>query len=139
MDPNFVTAELKGDARVIAKKGRTDRFTCKATYGKIELDVLSVVLGGTVTDNGNTDTTWSLLGDNELPYFKVEYKIEDLDLGLGDLHVVLYKCQLTGGTLVSGKTDEFGQPEMEIEAIPTESDDMMGDIVFYASVTPLSS
>lgn len=137
MDPNFITAELKGDARVIAKKGRVDKMTLSATYGKISLDVLEVILGGTTTDNASTSATWSLEGDNSLPYFKAAFKIEDVDTGLGDLHVVLYKCQLTGGTLISGQTDQFGQPTMEIEAIPLTSTDELVDVTLYAATTPL--
>lgn len=139
MDPNFLTAELKGDARIIAKKGRVDKMTVSATYGKISLDVLETVVGGTTSDPSASTARWRLLGDNSLPYFKVEFKIEDVDTGLGDLHVVLYKCQLTGGTLITGQTDEFGQPTLELEAIPTESNDLLADVVLYDAVTALSS
>jgi len=137
MDPNFLTAELKGDARIIAKKGRVDKMTVSATYGKVSLDVLAVVLGGTVSDPQTSQANWQLLGDNSLPYFKAAFKIEDVETGLGDLHVTLYKCQLTGGTLISGQTDQFGQPTMELEAIPTESDDILVDVDFYDTVTAL--
>jgi hypothetical protein len=139
MDPNFLTAELKGDARIIAKKGRVDKFTCSATYGKVSLDVLNTVLGGTITDTASSSARWRLLGDNSLPYFKAEFKIQDVDTGLGDLHVRLYKCQLTGGTLISGQTDEFGQPTMELEAIPTDTSDLLVDVELLDVVTALSS
>lgn len=118
--PNFATAELKGDARVLAKKGRIDRFELDATYGKLSLDVLKTILGGAITDSGDVSAEWVLTGDNSTPYFKVEFKISDLDQGIGDLHVVLYKCNLTDGTLISGSTDEFGQPELSLEAIPLD-------------------
>ena len=139
MDPNFITAELKGDARIIAKKGRIDKMTVSATYGKISLDVLETVAGGTVTDNAEIDVTWRLLGNNSLLYFKTEFKIEDVEEGLGDLHVVLYKCQLTGGTLITGSTDEFGQPTLELEAIPADSHDRMVDVKLLADATDLSA
>lgn len=139
MDPNFLTAELKGDARIIAKKGRVDKMTVSATYGKVSLDVLAAILGGTIQDTASTNSRWRLLGDNSLPYFKAAFKIEDVELGLGDLHVTLYKCQLTGGTLISGQTDEFGQPTLELEAIPLDSNDVMVDVDFYDVATALSS
>jgi hypothetical protein len=137
LEPNFITAELKGDAKVIAKKGRIDKFNISATYGKVSLDVLEAILGGAVTDNASTDSTWELLGTNSLPYFKAAFKIDDLDSGLGTLAVTLYKCQLTGGTLISGQTDEFGQPEMEIEGIPLASNDVLINVVAYAATTAL--
>ena len=139
MDPNFLTAELKGDARIIAKKGRIDKMTLSATYGKVSLDVQEVVSGGETSDVDTDHARWRLLGDNSLPYFKAEFKIDDVDTGLGSVIVVLYKCQLTGGTLVTGQTDEFGQPTLELEAIPLESNDRLVDIDFYTNVTDLSA
>lgn len=50
LDPNFVTAELKGDATVVAKKGRIDRVNFSGTYSKLSLDVRSVLLGSETTD-----------------------------------------------------------------------------------------
>lgn len=142
LEPNFITAELKGDARVIAKKGRVDRCNVSATYGKVSLDVLAVVLGGTVTNAGSgaaETADWVLKGDNSLPYFKAEFKIADLDTGLGDLHVTLFKAQLTGGTLLGGSSDEFGQPEMQMEGIPTDSTDDMVSVKLFETETALSA
>lgn len=138
-NPNLVTAELKGDARVIAKKGRIDKITGSATYGKISLDVLEVILGGSVVDTGETSALYRLLGNNSLPYFKVEFKIEDVELGLGDVHTRLYKCQLTGGTLLTGTTDSFGQPTLEFEAIPLDSNDQLMDVELLDEPTDLSA
>lgn len=120
VEPNFATAELKGDAQVMAKKGKVDRINFTATYGKLAMDALKVMLGGTIEDTDGISADWFLTGDTSLPYFKLEFAIEDLDLGLGSLHVVLYKCNMTGGTLITGSTDEFGQPELELEAIPCQ-------------------
>ena len=50
IDPNFVTAELKGDARVIAKKGRIDRVNLSVTWGKLSLDAMAVLYGTSTTD-----------------------------------------------------------------------------------------
>lgn len=120
VEPSFANSELKGDARVMAKKGRVDKMSFSATYGKVALDVLKIITGGTIVDIEDVSAEWFLTGDNSLPYFKLEFKISDVDLGLGDLHVTLYKCNLTGGTLLGGSSDEFGQPEMELEAIAVE-------------------
>lgn len=143
MDPNLVTAELKGDARVIAKKGRIDRLNFSATYGKLAGDVLTVILGATVTDTTDT-ATFRLKSPASLPYFKIEFKIEDLDEGIGDLHVVLYKCQVTGGTLIGSSTDNFGQPTFDAEAIALNGNvgadsGVMGDWVLRETLTPLSA
>lgn len=139
MDPNLVTAELKGDAKIIAKKGRIDKVTMKATYGKLSLDVLDVVMEGTLTDNGSTSANFRVLGTNSLPYFKAAFTIDDVELGLGSLQCTVHKAQITGGTLVTSKTDEFGQPTLEIEGIACESNDALFDVDLYAAKTPLSA
>lgn len=138
-DPNLLTAELKGDATIIAKKGRVDKFTGTATYGKIALDALPVIVGGDTTDPSTTHAQWRLQGTNSLPYFKVEFKIDDVETGLGSIICVVYKCQLTGGTLVTGQTDQFGQPSFQFEGIALDSNDNMVDVDFYETVTALST
>jgi hypothetical protein len=116
-DPNIVSAELKGDGKVIAKKGRTDRINGSATYGKLSLDALAVILGGTVGDSASTQAGYRLAGPAPLPYFKLEAKIDDVDVGIGDLHIMIYKCQLTGGTLISTSSDNFNQPSFDFEGL----------------------
>ena len=192
LDPNFVTAELKGDARVIAKKGRIDRMNFSGTYAKLDLDVQAVIFGTSVADlaavASSTVTGVTAVEDSaiitktassftqamvgrpvtgtgipdgakavyvnddgseltlsspatadgtvsvtigatvekvrsriaspaSLPYFKLAFKISDVDEGLGDLHIVCWKCQVTGGTQVGSSADNFGQPSFDAEAI----------------------
>ena len=53
-NPNLITAELKGDGKVIAKKGSIDKFGFSATYGKVALVALTVMIGGSVAEPGTT-------------------------------------------------------------------------------------
>lgn len=146
IDPNIVTAELKGDARVIAKKGRTDRINFSGTYSKLDLDVLQVILGGVVTDagTGTTETArYRLASPASLPYFKIAFSIEDVDQGLGNLQVVIHKAQLTGGTLIGSSTDNFGQPTFDAEGIAINGDldgttGVMADWTLYETLTPIA-
>lgn len=118
LDPNLVSAELKGDGRVIAKKGRIDRYNFSGTYGKLDFDVLQVLIAVSITEvAGSGRTNARSKSPAPLPLFKLEFKIEDLDEGIGDLHVTLWKCQITGGTLLGTSSDNFGQPSFDAEAI----------------------
>lgn len=137
VSPNFVTAELKGDAKVIAKKGRVDKMTLSATYGKVSIDVLHALLGGAITDTASTQANWKFKGANSLAYFKLIFKIDDVETGLGDVVVTLWKCQLTGGTLVGGSSDNFGQPTLQLEGIPCDSSDDMIDVDLYSTLQTL--
>lgn len=138
MDPNFATAQLKGDARVIARKGRVDAFNISATYGKLSLDVLKALLGGVVTDTADTSADWAIGGANSLPYFGCAFAINDLDTGLGSLHVALFKAQLTGGRLLGGSSDSFGQPTMSISGQPSNNG-AFNRVRLLAANTPLPS
>lgn len=152
VEPNLVTAELKGDATVIAKKGRTDRINFHATYGKLNMDALKVLMGGVTGDTASTQSGYRLAAPAPLGYFKVEFQVQDLDVGVGSLNVVLYKCQLTGGTLLSTSSDNFNQPSFDAEGIaidgtiPANTNSVvaatlstMMDVVFNSTVVPLSA
>lgn len=138
LDPNFITAELKGDAKVIAKKGRIDRFNLSATYGKLAQRVLQVILGGDIIDGTAGATRYRTKGRNSMPYFACAFTIEDADVGM--VRVILYKAQLTGGTLINQSTEEFGQPSLEAEGIPCDSDDeLFFDVDFLDTAVPLTT
>lgn len=149
-EPNLVTAEKKGDARVIAKKGRTDRLNCSAEYGKLQTDVLKVLLSGTTGDTATTQHGYRLASPAPLPYFMFRAQVQDTDPGLGDVHAILWKCQLTGGSLIDLSSDEFNSPSFDFEAFAIEGDLPAGlnsitaattggmlDVVFHDVVTAL--
>ncbi|HMM95402.1 hypothetical protein [Phycicoccus sp.] len=138
LDPNFVTAELKGDGKVIAKKGRVDRFNLSGTYGKLAQEVLKVILGGTVLDGTAGKSRYRFKGRNSLPYWGCAFTIDDADIG--QVRVILYKAQLTGGSLLSQSTEEFGQPSLEAEGIPCTSDDeLFFDVDFLDEAETLTT
>jgi hypothetical protein len=119
LEPNFVSVELKGDGKVLAKKGKVDRLNFSGTYAEMSLDVLAVIFGGSVTTGGTlaSETAAYTFTGQSLPYFKIEFLISDLESDLEELVVSLNKCQITGGTLVNGSTDNFGTPSFTAEAI----------------------
>lgn len=139
LDPTFVTAELKGDGKVIAKKGKVDRMSLSATYGRLSGDVLDVILATTTEDVSATQARTRIEAGTSLPYFGAAFVIEDADNGIEDLVVTLYKCQITGGSILGQSTDNFGQPTMEMEAIGLAGDapwqNIMADIDFFTEET----
>lgn len=142
LDMNLVTAELKGDGKIIAKRGKLDRLPLSATYGRLSGAVLDVVLGALTTDLSATQARTRLLAGGSLPYFKAAFRIEDVDNGLEDVHVTLYKCQVTGGSLLGQSSDNFGQPSFTMDAIGLASTaanflDLMADIDYFTTATAL--
>lgn len=142
VEPNFVTAELKGDGKVLAKKGKIDRLNFSATYSELSLDVLSTIFGGSVAagGSGSTETATYTFDGTSLPYFKVEFLVNDLESELAELVFTLAKCQVTGGTIMSGSTDAFGSPSFDAEAIlPAATGAGFGTVQFRESSSGLSA
>jgi hypothetical protein len=118
LEPNLTSAEIKGDSRVIAKRGRLDRFNWSLSYAKFSLNILDTILGSsTVYDTASTQATLAVAAPAALPYFRLEVQILDLDPGIGSLNIVLYKSILTGGSMFQTSSDNFGKPTLQGQAI----------------------
>lgn len=119
IDPNLVSAEIKGDSRVYATKARIDKLTGSFTYSELDLDVLAVLLGGTVYDSGtgSTEVAKYYFKSAELPYFKLEVLIDDVREELAEAVIVLPKVKLDGASLISQSSDSFAQPSANFAAI----------------------
>ena len=115
LDPNIVTAEIKGDGgKIIGFKSRADRFTVSATYSKLSLPVLEVLTGQTNT--AETDDWVMNLDTDELPKFRIVFQVLDTSDDVGDIHVDLYVCRMSGGSLLSQSSDNFGAPTFDLVA-----------------------
>ena len=142
VEPNFISVELKGDGKVLAKKGKVDRLNFSATYSELSLPVLATIFGGSVATAGAgaaEEATYEFDGDS-LPNFKIEFLVNDLESDLAEMAFVLNKCQITGGTIMSGSTDNFSTPSFDAEAIlPTATGLGFGEVVFREVSSGLSA
>jgi hypothetical protein len=142
VEPNFISVELKGDGKVLAKKGKVDRLNFSATYSELSLPVLATIFGGSVATAGADDAeeaTYEFDGQS-LPNFKIEFLVNDLESDLAEMVFVLNKCQITGGTIFSGSTDNFSTPSFDAEAIlPAASGLGFGKITLLETGAGLSA
>lgn len=142
VEPNFISVELKGDGKVLAKKGKVDRLNFSATYSELSLPVLATLFGGSVSTggSGSSETAAYEFDGDTLPYFKIEVLVSDLESELAEMVFVLNKCQITGGTLMSGSTDNFSTPSFDAEAIlPIASSIGFGTITLREAASGLSA
>lgn len=119
LDPNIISAEIKGDSRVYATKARIDKLTGAITYSELALDVLAVILGGSIVDTGTGSSeiaTYNFVSD-ELPYFKIEALIEDVTDDLAEVVIVIPKAKITGSSLVAQTSDNFAQPSFDFAGV----------------------
>lgn len=139
-NPNFVSSELKGDARILDRRSRVDSFNFSATYSKLSLDVLDVLLETTLNDVGATPNQRADLiveGGNEPPYFGIVVQLEDTDIDIGAIRLVVYKAKVTGGTLVTSQSDTYGQPTFDASGIATDSHNRMAMLQFFETEAPV--
>lgn len=142
VEPNFISVELKGDGKVLAKKGKVDRLNFSATYSELSLPVLATIFGGTLnlSGAGAAETVEYEFDGGSLPNFKIEFLVNDLESDLAEMKFVLNKCQITGGTIFSGSTDNFSTPSFDAEAIlPTATGLGFGTVVLLETAAGLSA
>jgi hypothetical protein len=96
------TKSLRGDNTLLDSRSTLQSLTLTVSNAKLSLDVLPLILDGAKVDSGvtpNMVATYDLLGsDSAPPYFKFEAKTptDGADTIGGDVHIVLYKCTLSG-------------------------------------------
>ena len=139
LTPDITSADLKGDGgRTIARYARNTMWTCSATYGRIGLDALAVMIGDSpVITTPSSQNAWVHTMPNYLPFFKAAFLMVDTDNGIASIIATMYKCSLKSATFLDPKTDAFSQPKIEFEAIALNSNNVIGSIIEYDSLQTL--
>lgn len=91
-------AELRGDDKVVAKRGQGPNVEWELESGGISLEAYAIMNGGEVTTSGtapNEVKTYKKKATDARPDFWVEGQA--ISEGGGDFHVVLYRCKADGG------------------------------------------
>jgi len=118
-------SELRGDDKVVAKRGSGATIEWSLESGGISLAALVVINGGVLTTSGTGPTvknTYKKKVTDARPYFWAEGQAMS-DSG-GDFHVVLEKCKADGsveGTLADG---EFWITKCDGTGIANNLDDL---------------
>lgn len=115
--------KLSGDNRPLDSNSTLKGVTLSVTHAKLSLDVLAIILGGTVADAGSGSTeTATYLRDaaDTLGYFKLEAKTptNGADTIGGDAHIVLYKCMLSSFPEIGFAEEDYKIVSFEAEALP---------------------
>lgn len=131
VDFDFVTADLTGDNRRLDQESVVMGAKIGINFAKLQLDLLAMMLGGTVTDSGVTPAqvaTYSRLGTGTLGYWKIEATPSGGDVGIGDVHLVFHKCKLLDWKLglVEGN---YQMMNGQASAFYTTSTDKLFDII----------
>lgn len=138
--PKLASKELRGDNKILDVWSRCESIDWKWSCAKLPLEVLDILLGGTVTAAGTTPNqtqTYSLVGADRPTWFKVEGKVAYVEEGLGDVHVVIFKCKCTGGAAFS-LGEDFAKLEASGVAIPLGTTDKLLDVILNETAVDIS-
>jgi hypothetical protein len=141
VEPEFISAVLKGDAKTLARRARIDSLNFSAGYSLLSPELIGVLYDGTHTAAvGEEDaTTLEISGAGSLPYVMFGFSILDAEVGVGCINVYGLKCQVTGGNLFEQSTESFGGRSFQISAIPLLSNNRMFKTLIHPTVTPLAA
>jgi hypothetical protein len=113
---------LRGDNVLLSKHGILMDITIKIGYAKLSFDVEAVLTGATVADSGsapNQKVTLSVLPGDVIPYWKLEAACVSVDTPGGDIHLVAYKCVVTGNLDTGFAEEDYQLQGFEASAVPT--------------------
>lgn len=144
ISPKTDTKKLHGDSLLLDVYQRTTEIELNVEFALLSLDALKVMMGGDYASTGTTPNqkvTYSLKGtDTAPPYFKIEGQWTYAGEGIGDAHVVLYKCKATDlpDIEVNDANGNFGQVKMKGLALPCVSNSSWFDIVINETKTTIA-
>lgn len=136
------SVELRGDNTLLDSNTSLSSITLSVTHAKLSLDVLDIILGGTVTaaGSGTTETnTYLLKNTDTLNYFKLEAKTptDGGDLIGGDVHWIAWKCILSSFPDIGLAEEDYKIVSFECKAVPTISNGNWFSIVENETATAI--
>lgn len=106
--PTYTSDQLRGDDAVKSVVSFFDAATWNLTQGGLTAAAVAIMTGRTATTAGTTPaqtTTITASAGDVMPYFQIYGKSigDDTD----DVHVLVYKCKITGGGEINMQDGSF--------------------------------
>lgn len=122
LDPEITSATLRGDGKVIDARSALDQLSLSFAYAKLDLDVLAVLDGGTVsTGTGTGDPAdkdrYVRNADDLIPEWGAAALISEVDNPGAAAKLYVYRARVNGGTLFAANDNEYGSPSFDAAAI----------------------
>jgi hypothetical protein len=142
--PKVETKKLPGDSVLKDIYQKVTEVELDIECSIFSLDVYKLAMGGTISETGTTPnqkTTYSLNENSASPgYFKIEGQWTYAGEGIGDAHVVIYKCKATEPPAleVSDASGDFGKMKIKAIGIPADSNGSWYDVVLNETKTDIT-
>jgi hypothetical protein len=131
--------ELRGDDKVVAKRGNGPTVDWELDNGGISLEAYVIMNGGTLTTSGvtpNVVKTYKKKATDARPDFWAEGQA--MSESGGDFHMVLERCKADGGVEGELTDGEFWVTSASGTAIGSVVDDDLYSFVENETVTPIA-
>ena len=144
ISPKSEMKKLYGDSELKDVYSRVTEIEIDGECTVLSLDALKIMLGGTVTASGTTPNqkqTFALTSATAtLPFFKIEGKWTYAGEGLGDAHVVLYKCKVSDAPAVeiNDASGAFGTIKFKAIALPATANGAWYDLVLNETAASIA-
>ena len=139
---NVVTKKLRGDSAPLDQDSYLESIQIKFSYAKENIDVRAGAFGGTASDSGSTPNQiakWRLLGTDPLfPYYKFEGVANKVALGLGDGHLVAWKCTTTSFPQMGFAEEDYETYEITADCFPRLADGFWLDELFNETAVAIT-
>ncbi len=119
------SVDLRGDNTFLDSDAVFQSLEFAITNAKHSLDVLSVILGGTVTDTGTTgqtppigQTIWALTNPPSFNLVRIEAQCFSSDLVGGDFHICINKARASDAPLPGFADEDYSYPAWKFKGIP---------------------
>ena len=145
LSPKADSKQLRGDSVLVDVYTKITEVEIDVECSMFNLDVLPILIGGTVTDTGTTPnqvTKFSLGAANTTPpFFKIEGQWTYVNIGTGDAHVVLYKCKVTDAPSfeINDASGNFGTLKFKGLALPTTFNGNWYDLILNETATAIGA
>lgn len=111
--------DLRGDMSLLESDAVVEGLTVTVNYAYLALDLIAAICGYTVTDSGTGSAeiaTMPLISPT-FPYFKLEAKINNVSVGLGDAHVLLDKMKIASFPFSGIPEEDYGLGSFQAKAV----------------------
>jgi hypothetical protein len=134
------TVDLRGDNTFLDTDTVLQTLQFDVDLAKVSLDVMSIMMGGTITDTGTTPSqlsTWNLLTQPSFNYFKLEARCFTTDLINGDLHITCSKMKAADAPIPGFVEEDYFYPKIKCKAVPPVSGSLSNWVTIALNETAL--
>jgi hypothetical protein len=116
-----VSVDLRGDNTLLDTDTMLQGVALELDYAKLNLDVIAILLGGTVVDAGTTPSqtsVWTLPNPPTYNYIKLEARSMAADSVLGDFHILFPKVKLSDFPMMGLAEENYQLFNLKMKAVP---------------------